>query len=239
VSTLRCFLCWTMIVVVPSSLLGQSAPSPATQAPSPAARAQTPLAILHTQGGVWINGYEATDSSAVFAGDLLETKTGFAANMTLEGTTILLQQGSVAKLQEDVLALDHGSVSVGTSKNFKVRVNCITVVPVHSAWTQYDVTDVNGTVEVAARKDDVRVELGLNRQKTPTQPDTSSDATVHEGEQGKYSESKACGAPPRLPGASNLNPKWIAAGGAAAGGILLCVLLCGGGGKSPVSPEKP
>ena len=226
-----------MMVTAPVTLLGQtglgqSGSGQPDQGP-------TPLAILHTQGGVWVNGYEAPDSSAVFAGDLLETKTGFAANMTLEGTTILIQPGSVAKLQPDMLVLDHGSVSVGTSKNFKVKVNCITVVPVHSERTQYDVTDVNGTVEVAARKDDVKVEGGMNLQKASMQPETSHDATVREGEQRKYEESAICGVPPRLPGASSLNPKWIGAGAAAGGGILLCVLLCAGGGKSPVSPAKP
>jgi len=59
VPILRGFLCWVMLVIVPVSLLGQSAPN------------QTGAAILHTQGGVWVNGYEAKDSSAVFPGDLL------------------------------------------------------------------------------------------------------------------------------------------------------------------------
>jgi len=251
VSIYRCLLCWVMMVTVPVSVLGQTgqaqtgqAPAgqtPAGQAPTePAqpAQSQAPLAILHTQGGVWINGYEATDSAAVFAGDLLETKTGFVANMTLEGTTIQIQQESVAKLQPDVLVLDHGSVAVGTSKSFKVRVNCIIVEPVHSEWTQYDVTDVNGTVQVVAHKNDVRVEFGASRQQASKQEEASHDAVVHEGEQRKYEESAACGAPPRIPGGSSLSPKWIAAGGAAAGGVFLCVLLCGGS-KSPVSPAKP
>jgi len=78
-SILRCFLCWLMLVIVPVSLLGQTPPN------------QTGAAILHTQGGVWVNGYEATDSSAVFPGDLLETKPGSAANLNLDGSTVLIQ----------------------------------------------------------------------------------------------------------------------------------------------------
>ena len=211
-----------MIVLVPVSLL-----------------AQAPAAILHTQGGVWVNGYEAKDSSAVFVGDLLETKPEFSANLSLEGTTILIQQESVAKLQEDVLVLDHGSVSVGTSKAFKVRVNCITVAPVLNEWTQYEVTDINGTVQVSAVKNDVKVEMGSNRQKTAQQPETSHDATVHEGEQGKYRESEACGAPaePTKAG-SGLSPKWIGAGAAGAG-VLIWILVHGGGGKTPLSASQP
>jgi hypothetical protein len=67
-----------MVVMVPVSLLGQ-----------------TPSAILHAQGGVWVNGYEAKDSAAVFAGDLLETRPGFSANLTLEGPAVLIQPESV------------------------------------------------------------------------------------------------------------------------------------------------
>jgi hypothetical protein len=223
-----------MMAILPTSLLGQDAQTPADKNSSE--RAQTPAAILHTQGGVSVNGYEARDSSAMFTGDLLETKSGFAATLNLEGTTILVQEESVAKLQDDMLVLDHGSVSVGTSKSFKVRVNCITVVPVLNEWTQYEVTDINGSVQVSARKGDVRVEMGLNRQKSQP-PETSHDATVREGEQGKYQESEACGTPARPGAGSTLSPKWIA-GGAAGAGILILVLIHGGG-KTPLSASQP
>jgi len=235
VFTLRCFLCWVMIAIVPASLLGQTAQTPAEKTQPD--RAETPVAILHTQGGVSVNGYEATDSSALFAGDLMETKPGFSATLNLEGTTIQLQEETVAKLQDGVLLLDHGSVSVGTSRSFKVRVNCITVIPVLNEWTQYDVTDLNGTVQVNARKGDVRVEMGLNREKVPP-PQTSNNATVREGEQTKYRESEACGAAVRPTGAgSSLSPKWIAVGAGGAG-VLIWVLIHGGG-KTPVSASQP
>lgn len=235
--TLRCFLCWAMIVIIPASLLGQNAQTPAEKTPPD--RADTPVAILHTQGGVAVNGYEATDSSALFTGDLMETKPGFSATLNLEGTTAQLQEETVAKLQDDVLVLDHGGVSVGTSKSFKVRVNCITVTPVLNEWTQYEVTDLNGTVQVNARKGDVRVEMGLNREKVPPPPQTSNNATVREGEQAKYRESEACAAAARPPGASSsLNPKWIAVGAGGAG-VLIWVLIHGGGGKTPLSASQP
>jgi hypothetical protein len=177
----------------------------------------------------------------MFAGDLLETKTGFTANLSLEGSSILMQEESVGKLQDDLLVLDHGGVSVGTSKIFKVRVNCITVVPVQNEWTQYEVIDVNGNVKVIAHKGDVRVEMASNRDKAPKPPETNSNSgsIVHEGEQGNYRESEACGAPAKPPGAgSTLSPKWIAVGAGGAG-ILVWVLVHGGGGKTPVSASQP
>jgi hypothetical protein len=230
VSILRGFLCWAMLVTVPLSLLGQTGPG------------QTGGAILHTQGGVWVNGYEARDSSAIFPGDLLETKPGASANLSLEGSTVLIQPESVAKLETDLLVLEHGGVFVGTSKSFKVRVNCITVVPVLNEWTQYEVTDLNGSVQVAARKDDVNVEQGAARNKPSAETEASRGSIVHETEQKSFDESEICGAPARPKGAGmSWDPKWIAAGAAGAG-LLICVLLChsgSNGGKPPLSSSAP
>src|SRR5258708_3026754 len=222
VSIIRYLVCWALIVVVPVSLLGQ-----------------TGSAILHTQGGVWVNGNEAPDASAVFTGDLVETKPGFSATLTLDGSSILVQPESIAKLQENLLVLDHGSVSVGTSKGFRVRVNCITVIPVLNEWTQYDVTDVNGTVQVAARKKEVKIEGEQGGAKLASESEQSDGTTVHEGQQSGNDESSVCGAPLKPTGAGTaLNPKWIAAGAGGAG-LLLWLVLHGGRNKTPVSNWQP
>jgi hypothetical protein len=231
VSILRYFLGWALIpvIILPQSLLSQESTGASAGA------------ILHTQGQVWVNGYEARDSSAVFAGDLLETRPGSTAELTLNGSTVLIAPESVAKFQEDVLVLDHGSVSVGTSKSFKVRVNCIKVIPVLNEWTQYVVTDLNRTVQVSARKDDVNVEHEMGGRKAAPQEESPQRASVHEGQQNSYDESELCGPPAGPTGASSgLSPKWIVAGAAGAGGgILLWLLLHGGGQKSPMSVSQP
>lgn len=222
VSIIRYLVCWALLIVVPVSLLSQ-----------------TGSAILHTQGGVWVNGNEALDASAVFAGDTLETRPGFSATLTLDGSSVVIQPESIGTLQENLLVLDHGSVSVGTSKSFRVRVNCITVVPVLNEWTQYEVTDINRTVQVAARKLDVNIEHERGRDKPPTESEQSHGTTVHEGQQSSNDESSVCGAPlrPTEPGIA-LNPKWIAAGAGGAG-LLLLLILHGGGNKTPVSNSQP
>jgi hypothetical protein len=222
-----------MAVASPLSLLGQN--------PSDQAQAK-PSAILHTQGGVWVNGEEAHDATAIMPGDVLETKTGFSATLNLDGSEVLIQQEAVATFDGDRLELDHGSVAVGTSKGFKVRVNCITVVPVLNEWTQYEVSDVNGTVHVAARKLDVNVNHeghGKSAEKSTEKSDESQKATVREGEQSNRDESEVCGAPERVTGARfPVDPKWIAAG-AGGTGVLLWLLLHGGGGKPPISSSQP
>jgi hypothetical protein len=222
-----------MAIAVPLSLLGET---PSQETPPQGQPDQgPPAAILHTQGGVWVNGAEARDSTAVFVGDVLETKPGFSATLNLEGSEIVLAPESIVKLQAEALELDHGSVSVGTSKTFNVLVNCIRVLPVLNEWTQYEVTDLNGTAQVAARKNDVSVETGARgKSATPGEP---SGTRVHEGEQKNFVESEVCGPAhqPWSPGNLN-NPKWIAAG-AAATGILIWILVHNGG--PPASPSDP
>jgi hypothetical protein len=226
VSISRRLLCWAMVMIVPVSLLGQ-----------------TPSAILHTQGGAWVNGQEAKDASAIFTGDTVDTKPGFSATLALEGSSIEIQPESVTKFQADFLELDHGSISVETSTSFKVKVNCITVTPVVNDLTQYEVMDVNGTVQVAARKKDVNVEIHKGLGKPSPGAGQSGGGTVHEGEQRSYKESEVCGEPPRAPGANSspLDSKWIKIGaGIVGGGILICVLLlCPSSGPSPISPAQP
>ena len=188
-----------------------------------------------------MNGYEARDSSAVFPGDSLETRPGSSANLSLDGSTVLIGPESVTKLQTNLLELDHGTVFVGTSKGFKVKVNCLTAVPVLSEWTQYEVSDVNGSVQVAARKDDVNVERAMDRRKPSPATEASHGSTVHETEQRSFDASEICGpgaAPLRA--SSTLSPKWIW-GGAGGAGLLLCILLCRGSGGTvqPLSQTAP
>lgn len=222
-SSVRHVVCWLMMGLVPLSLL-----------------AQTPSAIVHTQGGVWVNGYEAKDSSAVFSGDVIETRPDFSATLNLEGSSVSVQPESVVKFQGDAVELDHGSVAVETSRNFKVLVQCITVVPVANEWTRYEVVDLNGSVQVSARTKDVNVKWeSLGRKPSLANAGAQQEqGSVHEGEQKKYDEAEACGVPPR-PNAGTLpNPKWIAAGAGGAG-VLIWIVIHGGGGKTPVSASTP
>jgi hypothetical protein len=78
--------------------------------------------------------------------------------------------------------LDHGSVQVSSTRGVKVRVNCMTVVPLTQEWTRYDVIDADGKVLVAAHENDVQIHFKhgpVRRSKNVG----SSDVTVHRGEQ--------------------------------------------------------
>ena len=225
VSALRNFVCWVMVALCPLPLTA----------------ADTGSAMLHSEGGVWVNGSEAAGSTVVFPGDLIETKPGFVANLDAEGSSVLIQRESVVKFQGTFLSLEHGSVSVGTSTSMSVRVNCIKIEPVSNERTQYDVGDVSGTVQVAARKNDVNItQVGLPRKSAPDNNSTQP-AMVHEGQAATRDEAAVCGAAPRPGGAAaGLNTKWVEIGAGAGGGVLLlCLLLCKGTKPPNVSPAHP
>jgi hypothetical protein len=202
------------------------------------ALAQTPSAIVHTQGGVWVNGYEAKDASAVFSGDVIETKTAFSATLNLDGSSVLVQPESVVKFQGDAIELDHGSVSVETFRGYKVLVRCITVVPEANEETKYDVVDLNGIVQVSALTRDVNVKWEHGGQKNSAENVAGQQGSVHQGEQKKYDESELCGAPARPKPIGLPNPLWIAAGAGGAG-LLIWGIVHGGGGKTPLSQWSP
>lgn len=225
VSIIRSSVCWALAVLFPLSLWAADT---------------GPSAMLHSKGGVWINGSEAPESTAIFSGDSLETKSGSVATLDVDGSSVLIQPESLLKFNGDFLTLEHGSIEVTTSRAMSVHVKCIKVVPVSDAWTQYQVTDVTGTVHAAAIKSDVNISQGTQGRK-PSVANASQSGTVHAGQQADRDESDACGAAdlPKPPG-QVLNTKWIEIGAGAAGGvIILCLLLCMGSNPKNVSPTQP
>lgn len=203
--------------------------------------ADTGGAVVHSNGGVSVNGTEVADSTAIFPGDVLETKRGFVANLDADGSSVLIQPESIVKFQANSVGLEHGSVSVGTSTGMSVHVNCIKVEPISHDRTQFDVADVSGTVQVAARKNDVNITQSTAVRKATPDSNSSASAVVHEGQQASRAEAAACGAAPRPGGPLNgLNTKWLEIGAAAGGGVLaLCLLLCKGSKSTSTSPSEP
>jgi len=196
-------------------------------------------AMLHSQGGVWVNGTEITGTIAVLPGDLIESKPGFAANFDAEGSSVLIQPETIVKFQGTLLNLEHGSLAVGTSTKMAVQVKCLKVEPVATERTQYEVTDLSGTVQVAARKGDVKITQSGAGKAAP-EGGAAQSATVHEGQQATRDELTACGNAPQQPENPGhiMDSKWLKIGAGAVGsGLLLCLLLCKS--SSPISPSGP
>jgi ferric-dicitrate binding protein FerR (iron transport regulator) len=212
-----------MIVLLPSSFAAQS----------------TDRALLHSDGGTWLNGNPAPDTSAIFPDNLIQTQKAHTATIDAEGSTVTVQPETIVQFEGDELVLDHGSLQLNTARQMKVRVNCITVIPVTAERTQYDVTDFDGKVKVVAYKNDVQIHYA-GAALLKSKQAGSSDLVVREGEQATRDEH--CGAPIKptegldAEGAI-LNSPWAKGAGLAIVGVLTCWALCRG--DDPVSPSKP
>ena len=224
----RYFVCLLMIAILPVSLLAQD----------------TAAAMLRSNGiGVLVNKNPAPASTALFSDDLIETQKNSAARIEANGSTADINPESMVQFEGNELVLEHGSLSVNTSRGLRVRVGCVTVTPVNDAeWTHYDVADVDGKVTVSALKKDVNIDARSNNPQQARQSAQSSRVTVREGEQ-KSREEKCGAAYNHAPGAAAgkgaiMNSPWAIGAGMVGIGALSCLgFVCHH--DDPISPTKP
>jgi hypothetical protein len=150
-------------------------------------------AILHSSGSVLLNKNLAPSTSALRSDDLIETQSDALARIELTGSAVDMNPETVVQFSSAELILEHGSLSVNTSRGLKVRVGCVTVTPVSLEWTHYDVSDVDGKVKVAALKNDVYIESRSGNAQPAKESALSDRTIVKEGEQ-KSREEKCGGA---------------------------------------------
>lgn len=125
--------------------------------PGALSAADQPSAMLYSHGNAMLNGASIARSSAIFAGDLVQTTKDSVANINATGSTILVLNDSLVQYEGSKVKLEHGGVSVSTSKSLATRAGGVTVSPAASVWTEFDVKDVDGTVRIAARKGDLTI----------------------------------------------------------------------------------
>jgi hypothetical protein len=215
-----------MAVVLPVSLFAQ----------------EIAAAMLRSSAaGVLVNTNPSPESIAVFPNDLIETPKNIVARLEFTGSAADIGAETMVQFESEELVLDHGSVSVNTTRGLRVRVGCLTVTPVNpSERTHYDVSDVDGKVTVNAAKSDVYIDARSKKPQEAKNPSRSSRDLVREGER-KAREEKCGGAylkSEATPGLGALmNSKWALIIGGIAAGTIACVGLCRD--DDPASPSKP
>jgi len=201
----------------------------------------TAAAMLRSNGGALVNKNPAPASTALFLHDLIETQKNVVARIEATGSTADISPETMVEFDGDELALDHGSVSVNTSRVLRVRIGCVTVTPVNADWTHYDVTDVNSKVIVSALKSDVYIDSRSKNPQQAKQPTHSDRVLVREGEQ--KSREEKCGAPAikesdQLAGkGAIMNSPWVIGAGVVIVSVIACFGLCHD--DDPISPSKP
>src|SRR3974390_3417062 len=106
-------LCCLLVILIPLQLLGADAAS----------------AMLYTSGSTWLNGGEVPKSAAVFAGDMVQTRSDSTANINANGSSVMVLADSLVKFQGPAVEIEHGSVRVSTSKGLATKAGEVTVKP--------------------------------------------------------------------------------------------------------------
>src|ERR1700690_941153 len=118
---------------------------------------ETATAMLYTNGAAWLNGSEVPKSAAVFAGDMLQTRPDSTASIQANGSNVMVMADSLVKFEGPAVEIEHGGVRVTTSRGLAARAGDVTIKPAANTWTEFQVTDVDGRVQIAANKGDVKI----------------------------------------------------------------------------------
>ncbi len=70
----------------------------------------------------------------------------------------MVMANSLVKFEGPAVELEHGAVRVTTSRGLAAHAGDVTVKPAGNSWTEFQVTDVDGRVQIAANKGDVTVQ---------------------------------------------------------------------------------
>jgi hypothetical protein len=114
-------------------------------------------AMLYSHGNALLNGSSIPRSSAIFSGDLVQTNKDSVANINATGSTVLVLNDSLVQYEGSSVNLEHGGVTISTSKSLATHAGAVTVSPAASVLTEFEVRDVDGRVQIMARKGELTV----------------------------------------------------------------------------------
>jgi hypothetical protein len=195
-------------------------------------------AMLYADGAAWLNGSHVPKSSAIFAGDLVQTRSDSAANIHAPGSSVTVLGDSLVQFEGASLKVEHGGVSVSTSKGLATTAGEVRVAPASNTWTEFNVMDTDGTVRIAARKGDLTITddrgtVTLAQGQETTRDEQTDNSKKKEKEKDKK---RAAGASPAAGGGLLDSPVAVGVGAAAIVGVTTWVLLQN---SNPVSPSQP
>ncbi len=200
--------------------------------------AEQPAAMLYSHGTALLNGNSIARSSAIFTGDLVQTNADSVANINAVGSSVLVLNDSLVQYEEGGLKLEHGGLTVSTSKLLGTHAGDVTVSPTASVWTEFEVRDVDGRVKIAARKGDLSVSDDAGTTTLAQGQETTRDESQSQTDKTDNKKSKKRGGG-HVPGAEGgvLNSPWVI--GVGAGIIVGGTAWVFTHNDEPVSPVKP
>ncbi|MGC1451268.1 MAG: hypothetical protein WA830_14665 [Candidatus Sulfotelmatobacter sp.] len=198
--------------------------------------ADQPTAMLYSHGTALLNGNSIARSSAIFSGDLVQTNPDSVANINATGSSVLILNDSLVQYEGSTVKLEHGGVTISTSKLLATRAGDVTVSPAASVSTEFDVRDVDGRVQIAARKGDLTISDGTGTTTLAQGQETTRDDAQPQTDTKKNKKKGASGTVPGASGGIFNSPVAIGIGAGIVVGGTAWVLSRS---DNPVSPVKP
>jgi len=189
-------------------------------------------AMLYSHGTALLNGTNVPRSSAIFSGDLVQTNKDSVANINATGSSVLVLNDSLVQYEGNSVSLEHGGVTVSTSKSLATHAGAVTVSPASSTWTEFEVRDVDGKVRIMARKGDLTVSDDKGSTTLAQGQETTRD---EESEKNKKKKRAAGGVVPGAAGGALNSPVAIGIGtGVIVGAAAWAVIQS----DDPASPSR-
>jgi hypothetical protein len=210
-----------MVLILPTALLA----------------ADLPGAMLYSHGTALLNGNTIARSSAIFSGDLVQTSADSVANINATGSSVLVMNDLLVQYEGSALKLEHGGVTVSTSKLLAAHAGAVKVTPAAGVWTEFDVRDVDGRGQIAARKGDLTISDDTGTSTLTEGQETTRDDSQSQSRNRKRKNGIAEAAAPGAAGAIFDSPITIGIAGAIAVGGTIWVLSRNDDALSPAKPK--
>src|SRR5436309_3365646 len=89
-------------------------------------------AVLHGSGGVSVNGGAVTPTTTVFAGDHIDTAPDSAANLSMNGSSVLVNQSSSLIYSGQSMNFTAGGATIKTEQAMGAKFQRVTITPSQS-----------------------------------------------------------------------------------------------------------
>ncbi len=169
-------LCLSLAFVLPASMLC----------------AETHAAMVFATGLASLNGSALRRTTAVFAGDTLETSKDSSVVINANGSTIRVGATSRIRYEGQSIEIVSGATQVSTNTGMNVHTDRFSVTPIERT-AKYQVSRGSGEVLVAALSGSVKVQNGgASEVVAPGEKKTfSEDQDESEEQSGKHKKDKA------------------------------------------------
>jgi hypothetical protein len=188
-------------------------------------------AMVYSHGPALLNGNSIPRMSALFSGDLVQTNKDSVANINATGSSVLVLNDSLVQYEGNSVSLEHGGVTVSTSKSLATQVGAVIVSPAAGVLTEFEVRDVDGTVKIVARKGDLTIKDDAGT----TTLAQGQETTREESRRDKNNKKRGGGSVPGAAGGALNSPVAIGIGTGIIVGVAAWAVIQS---DDPVSHEK-